>query len=279
MKPHVISEPTHFTENSASLLDLIIVNDKDLVVYSEVGEMIFNKNIRYHCPNKIWLYDQGNYDLFREKLGETVWNTILESNDLETACFKITNAILNCASICIPNKTVTIRPLDPPWINGGIRKLIRKRRRLHRRAKHSDNPTHWAQFRKIRNKYVNTIKKSRDKYFKSLASKLQNKNLDAKQWWKITKQMCGVSCGTLSPPSLLVNDKMYSDPNYVTNIFHDYFSSQSTIDDTLSTVPHLQTSIHPILDNKLLLQMISLDITKAVGPDSINPRTLREGSE
>ena len=44
------SEPTHFTENSSSLVDLFLTSNKNNVLLSGVGEPIFGQNIRFYCP-------------------------------------------------------------------------------------------------------------------------------------------------------------------------------------------------------------------------------------
>ena len=46
----LIQEPTHFTENSSSLIDLVFTRNTNLVVLSGVGEAFLDQNIRYHCP-------------------------------------------------------------------------------------------------------------------------------------------------------------------------------------------------------------------------------------
>ena len=45
-----ISEPTHFTENSSSLIDLLLVSNKDRIIVSGVGDPFLHQDIRYHCP-------------------------------------------------------------------------------------------------------------------------------------------------------------------------------------------------------------------------------------
>ena len=44
----LISEPTHFTENSSSITDLFFTSREDSVLLSGVGEPILDLNIRYH---------------------------------------------------------------------------------------------------------------------------------------------------------------------------------------------------------------------------------------
>jgi hypothetical protein len=79
-----INEPTHFTENSSSCIDLISSTDPNVIDLIHVGQPFLNVNVRYHCPiygifkvhktlhtcfkRRIWLYDRGNYNLYREKL-------------------------------------------------------------------------------------------------------------------------------------------------------------------------------------------------------------------
>ena len=47
---NIISEPTHFTESSSSLIDLFLVTNKNHILLSGVGEPFLGQNIRFHCP-------------------------------------------------------------------------------------------------------------------------------------------------------------------------------------------------------------------------------------
>ena len=47
----------------------------------------------------------------------------------------MTDAITKAAEDSIPNKTVTTRPNDPPWITYHIRLLIRKRKLTYHKFK------------------------------------------------------------------------------------------------------------------------------------------------
>jgi hypothetical protein len=68
--------------------------------------------------------------------------------------YKYTNVILQAAGETIPNKIITVRKTEPSWMNGAIRRAIRKRNRFQRQAKKSNLPVHWANFRKSRNKTI-----------------------------------------------------------------------------------------------------------------------------
>ena len=46
----MIVEPTHFTEHSSSIIDLIFASNKNSILFSGVGEPFLDQNVRYHCP-------------------------------------------------------------------------------------------------------------------------------------------------------------------------------------------------------------------------------------
>ncbi len=140
----LISSATHFTEHSCTLIDLMIVKHSHHIITSFVADPFVPDLLRYHCPivsvlklnkptssaykRKIWLYDKGNYEEYRRLLSSTNWQDILNTVNIDTTADLLTNAINNAASQSIPNKVVTIRPNDIPWLNNSIRKLIRKRK-------------------------------------------------------------------------------------------------------------------------------------------------------
>ena len=44
-----IKTPTHFTEHSSSLIDIILTNNENHLLYSGVGDPFLNQEVRYHC--------------------------------------------------------------------------------------------------------------------------------------------------------------------------------------------------------------------------------------
>ena len=74
----IIRDPTHFTENSQTLLDLITVNNVESIDFSGVGDNKLPSNICYHCPincalklptsctktftRRVWLFSSNNFD-------------------------------------------------------------------------------------------------------------------------------------------------------------------------------------------------------------------------
>ena len=79
----LIDEPTHFTETSDSIKDLLL--NISSVILSGVGDAFLDQNIRYYCPiyaifnfdkcKQLWKYDDGNYDLLRQYVRDCDWSS------------------------------------------------------------------------------------------------------------------------------------------------------------------------------------------------------------
>ena len=158
----LIDEPTHYTENSSSLLDLTIVSKPENVVFSGVSSPFIPDLIRYHCPiivtlkfrkpiqtpfkRHIWLYDKGGYNKYKRLLSENDWSFISAANNVDEIADKVSSIINEAAKQSIPFKEITVRPNEPPWINSNIKRRIRQRKRLFKRAKKSNNEHIWTQY-------------------------------------------------------------------------------------------------------------------------------------
>ena len=169
----MIKEPTHFTEHSSSLIDIFLVKHPTCVTYCGVAEPFLEQNIRYHCPivivfnyskpslptfkRKIWKFHQGNYEHLRSLADTFRWNDLVHP-DIDIYAQNITDKIIELTDLAIPNKIVTIRPLDPPWLHNEIRKQMRIRKRLYDKAKRSNNDLHWQNYRHKRNEVKHLIR-------------------------------------------------------------------------------------------------------------------------
>ena len=226
----LIQELTHFTESSESLIDLILVRNVNNVITSGVYDTFLESQVRYHCPvicilkfnkclprsykRRVWNYDKADFNLFRNLLSNVDWNCIIDENDIDKSVEKFTSVLIQTAEKSIPNKIATIRPNEYPWINGLIRKLIRKRKRLYRRAKRTNEQQVWQNFRKTRNTVINEIRKSKAEYFSKLSDHLNEEKINPKLFWKICKQLLNLDLSTRSIPPLNINGNLLLMFNY-----------------------------------------------------------------
>ena len=135
----LIDEPTYITEHSSSTLDLLIVNDHRNIVFSEVGAPLLNQT-RYHLPiigflnhyiehstiirRKIFLYDRGDYNSYRQKLSTIDWDSMFTGHDIDSITCSIRQTINDIANDTIPNRIISIRKDNPPWLTTAIKKQI-----------------------------------------------------------------------------------------------------------------------------------------------------------
>ena len=109
-----INEPTHFTDTSSSLLDILLISNNSHLIVIGVGDPFLNQEHWYHCPIfgiynffkpksksftlHIWKHDEGDYNLLRNKAASTNWES-LEDNDINTHEKNITDYILSISKL------------------------------------------------------------------------------------------------------------------------------------------------------------------------------------
>ena len=77
----------------------------------------------------------------------------------------ISDTMIKAAEESIPNKIVTIKPDDHPWITCHIKNLIRKRKRTYRQFKKTNNMHFWTKYKELRKKANNAVRKSKKGLF------------------------------------------------------------------------------------------------------------------
>ena len=292
----LINEPTHYTELSSSIIDLFLTSNKNNVLLSGVGEPIFDQNIRYHCPvycllnfdkistpvytRHIWLYDKGDYQSFSRDLNNTDWNS-LKNDDINIYATNITECITKHATKHIPNKDIKIRKSDPAWLTNNIKRLMRKRKRLYDKYKRSKVNTDFENYKNVRNKVTYEIRKSKKYQIEKLTEKLESNNLNQKDWWRTLKTFIKPE-QSLTVPPLRKDDIIHTNDKDKANILNQFFTEQSTLDDSNASLPSINHALPYKLDSISITSLEVEDILKtlktgkAAGPDSIDNRLLKE---
>jgi uncharacterized protein with NRDE domain len=85
--------------------------------------------------------------------------------------------------------------------NSAIWKLIRKKNRIHIKARRSNSPSDWNKFRRIRNDVTNLVRTSKEEHKNNLIKKLINENSSGSNWWKSVKQL---NCGWFFPTVIIL---------------------------------------------------------------------------
>ena len=295
----LVDKPTRITPTSKTLLDPVIVNNVSLIQSCDILDpllsdhcyikLILNWKIRYDkaYQKKVWLYDAGNYNGLNVHLRNINWNEIIKNqNDLDTLCKKFTDILNKASSLFIPNKFVTIRPRDKPWMNSSIRSLMRTRLKAYRKARESGfNTTLWERYKIIRNNLIEKIRTAKKDFNTKKAEQLKSNKHNEKNWWKVVGELTKFKDKSKSIEVIISNENpelLIDDPKQIAEELNNYFVMTSTINDSDIEVPALATRTENQLcdvniDEQEIIKILKdLDINKATGPDGICNRVLRE---
>jgi len=138
----LISEPTHFMNNSKSCIDLIFTDQPNLFVDSGVHptlheqchhQIVYGKlsisNVKQPpYTRRIWFYDKSDSDNIKQSIEMFNWQKHLGSLKCSNEQVKLLNeTLLNIYSNFIPNKVKNIRPNEVPWMTRSIKNFLRKK--------------------------------------------------------------------------------------------------------------------------------------------------------
>ncbi|KAK6191763.1 hypothetical protein SNE40_003365 [Patella caerulea] len=197
----LIKSPTRITETTATLLDIILVSCPDNIHSTE----ILDANVSDHCPititvffkkptcktypRQIWNYHDFDPIHLNNFLKSFDWDDFFDQSSSPNVLVEnFSNILMKAVEKFVRHKFVTIRARDTPWMNGYIRNIIRKRNRIHKKAKYSNSPAHWQCFRKNGNFVISEIRKAKLNYYLKLDSDISSNRFQEKHWWNLVKQ-------------------------------------------------------------------------------------------
>ena len=141
-------------------------------------------------------------------MSEASLETLFQSNDnINQNIQDITDAIVSAAEKSIPNKIVTVKPNESPWITCHIKSLIRKCRRIFRQFKKTKLDYFWGKYKLTRNKVVKEIRNLKQEYFDKLDRLLSSDNHEPKLFWKTSKQVLNLKKSSNAIPTLKMNNE------------------------------------------------------------------------
>ena len=291
----LIKEPTHFTENSAYILDLIITDSPGYINKSGLLDPICelhhvpvyaNLSIcREKIPSKsreVWHYNNADIEGLNAALHDLDWKNMIENNqDINNTVTRFTETFISIAKQYIPVRKINIRSKDKPWVTPGLRKLMRLRNRWSGRY----NKTGYAEHKIIRNIYRSRVKhelrRLKRNYFETQLNHLNNPELSCKKYWNIVKQLYGNKIKQ-PIPTLIDNNNYYVTDESKACLLNEYFAQQSIFvpppnchlpEFTYITDSRLESiDITPFKVSKILQR---LPVKKASGPDQVNNTLLK----
>ena len=296
---NVITEPTRRTVTSSTLLDPIIVSDTVDVCFSDVIEIertisdhdaafvVINipVTIKRNFKRRIWLYNQSNVDELKSMINSIPWlDNFTHMLDVNEMCNYFTEKFLNAVNTCIPSREVLVRDGDKPWMNGVLRRNIRKRDRLKRIMFNNNTERNKNNYKYMRNRVNNMIKRAKELFYESVNTVIDQSNSNPKTYWKLLRSILKGKINTEISPLLdsATNEILY-DNDSKCELLNNYFSSVCNLseNDIDKDLPFFERRTNSVLSEIQLApgeveDIINvLDVNKATGPDGISHKMLK----
>ena len=99
----------------------------------------------------------------------------------------------------IPNKTVSIKTHDKPWVTREFKILIRKRNRLWKRYKKTGKEAHYQTYKRVCNAAVILNRQNIKQYHRHIDTQL-SVSTDPKLWWHSVKNIISAKAAQYIPP-------------------------------------------------------------------------------
>lgn len=224
----IVDKPTRITENTATLIDLCITNDKtfSIEIRSDLNisdhetlliksEKISSKPNSFKTVNKIENYDSAlfqNYLLYGCN-----WSMCPYVDLTERAQILIQN-LKKCINKFVVKKTINITE-KCMWYNDQINSLKIDKINSYERAKLTDDHIDWEFYKTMRNQYLNELRNAENNYYSKKV--IENRD-DLKKMWTVLKEILGKK---IQKPikSVQIDNNIYSDKQKIANELNAYF--------------------------------------------------------
>ena len=231
---NVISSPTCFKTNNGTLLDPIIVTNKNRYIHHFNLACAFSDFhnfvgcvTKYHLkkqqPRTILYRSFKHFDEAAFKKDVSLLKTIPECEDPNVIFSDYQNKLVEVCNRHAPIKKRVIKKQQVPYMNKQLRSAMYKRNNLRNKYYKDRNNETWEAYRSQRNKVTFIRRESIKKYFRMKCEGPRS----GKDFWDTIKPFLTdkKSNGQSNLITLREGNKIISNPVEVCDIFNDFFAS------------------------------------------------------
>ena len=204
------------------------------------------------------------------------------SGDSSLAALKVVEVLLSGMEAYIPSSIKTFSPTNP-WFDHSCSRAIQAREEAYRSYKESPSEINHSNFISARNRCKTVIRRAKHSYLRRRCSNLTDSPTNS-ALFSLAKGLSNNFSNSCFPPLFRPDGSIASSALEKAALFGSIFSTNSTLDDSDATTPPTQPLINPIplpffSYQKVREALLSLDTSKAQGPDGIPARFLKEFHE
>ena len=154
----------------------------------------------YYPPPYEGLYSKAELINIRKSLSQINWHYALKHINVNDQVEHLLSCILNVFSNFVPNKTITCRDKDPPWMTEEVKKKCYMKAKIYEHYdKNGRSEADKDELVSITSLSRDTITKAKDKYLHSIGNKLNDPHTGAKSYWSILNKLFQKIIFLLSP--------------------------------------------------------------------------------
>ena len=287
-----------------SLLDLVFTNVPELFsesarVLPPIGSsdhlpvVIQSKSAEYFNSQETptytkWTYHQKDQEKMNDAFLYDNWKDVFLHTDIDEMWSQWKSRFFSEVKTFIPcvepqSSKRTHRRISPPWFNKDIRRLVRAKNRLFKRAQSSGSAEHWEIYRSARNKTTTAVKTAKHQHLTLQAERLADPNCSSSRWWQIAKEMCGLKRNSSRdiPPLTDQSLGLVCEDHKKADLLNDTFinSNTSLSQNSFPIGPSKLESIFEFQElspDEVKNAIRSLPNKTSTGPDNISYRLLKE---
>ncbi|CAG2197517.1 unnamed protein product [Mytilus edulis] len=288
----LIDEPTRYTDSNATLLDLIFTDNERCVSDFGVSPPLLNLD---HCiifcklslkvsksrafQRRVWDYKSADFNSLNTALLNAPFDSAYEIfDDVNDIASYTSDLITSACSEFIPNKIVTIRHRDKPWMSNEVRRAIRKRDRCfkkYQRTRRDEDKLYHI----VARREVNRLKRdAKQRYEINIIRSFSRENLNPRKFWSLSKSVLGYNSDRTIPP-LKDNMNLISDDLEKAELLNCYFSAQMHLGQHENDLPALPPLSFLTVERLQEIVAVEEDVLKylrqsnphkSCGPDGIS---------
>ena len=156
------------------IINIQISDSEDFGVPSDHKAITFEVNLSIRTLNKnqqeMFNFKKADFEGLRTALrNDSPENYLDNDSNINDDWSSWKTFLFDKLGSFIP-KCITRKFISPPWIDGEVTHVIRKKNRLHKRAKQKGSVVTWERFRKKRREVKYLIRSKRMAYLKSISN-------------------------------------------------------------------------------------------------------------
>ncbi|KAI8484458.1 hypothetical protein Bbelb_377290 [Branchiostoma belcheri] len=173
----------------------------------------------------VWLYDKADIEALHQDIATAPWDINLIFDSMDDVWDSWYSMFIAICERHIPHKLISTTRTAKPWIysNKQIRAAIRRKHRLHSRAKRLNTEDAWDTYRRQRNLVTNLTRRAETVYIEDLVNDVETGN--TRRFFTYAKSALGKTSTGI--PALQVDSVILETPEAKANALNDFFINQT----------------------------------------------------